>query len=343
LQTLPEFAVEAVIAWKQQTPWLLANLTGALRLLTGLGWPLIYFSAAFVHRRRTGRPLGCIRLDQEHSINIAALLASLFWMAIVLAKGTLTLLDAAILVGIYAAYLTLLGRMPASGEEGIDDLETIPRAIVLSPRRRRILLITACFAAGGVLIWFVADPFLGSLLAVAALLGIPGFISIQWFAPVISEAPEMVSTFYFARTVTRAPMALMNMVSSNINQWTLLVAMLPLVYSLSRGSISSIPFDRQQQLELLMTIGQALLGALFLVNMELAWREALTLFLLWALQLGFSAAPANAAGRMNVAVTVAYFSLAGWELLRIVTGRRRATAVFEFQRIWRLYVLKREP
>ncbi len=33
LQTLPEFAVEAVIAWKQQVPLMLANLTGALRLL----------------------------------------------------------------------------------------------------------------------------------------------------------------------------------------------------------------------------------------------------------------------------------------------------------------------
>ena len=42
LQTLPEFAVEAVLAWKQQVPLLMANLTGALRLLTGLGWPMIY-------------------------------------------------------------------------------------------------------------------------------------------------------------------------------------------------------------------------------------------------------------------------------------------------------------
>jgi Ca2+/Na+ antiporter len=36
LQTLPEFAVEAVIAWKQQKDLLLANLTGALRLLTAV-------------------------------------------------------------------------------------------------------------------------------------------------------------------------------------------------------------------------------------------------------------------------------------------------------------------
>ncbi|MGH9646296.1 MAG: hypothetical protein ACRD4E_05705 [Bryobacteraceae bacterium] len=40
LQTLPEFAVEAVLAWHQQVQYLLANLTGALQLLTGFGWPV---------------------------------------------------------------------------------------------------------------------------------------------------------------------------------------------------------------------------------------------------------------------------------------------------------------
>src|SRR5579863_10338042 len=63
MQTLPEFAVEAVLAWKQQTALLLANLTGALRLLTGLAWPMIYITAAVTHRRRTGRPLKRIQLD----------------------------------------------------------------------------------------------------------------------------------------------------------------------------------------------------------------------------------------------------------------------------------------
>ena len=64
LQTLPEFAVEAVLAWKQQTHLLVANLTGALRLLTGLGWPMIYFVAAMFYRRRHHRPLGRIRLER---------------------------------------------------------------------------------------------------------------------------------------------------------------------------------------------------------------------------------------------------------------------------------------
>ena len=347
MQTLPEFGVEAVLAWRQQTAFLLANLTGALRMLTGLGWPLIYFSAAAFHRRKTGTPLRTIRLDREHSVNVVGLFAALLYTSLILAKGSLHLFDAAILICIYAAYLFVLKRLPPASEEGIDDLETIPRAIVLSPRPLRILLITACFIVGGGLIYFGAEPFLGSLFALSTLLTIPTFLFIQWVAPFVSEFPEMLSTFYFARTVTRAPMALMNMVSSNINQWTLLTAMLPIVYSVSRGSVSSIPFDDQQKLELLMTIGQALVGMMFLVNMELEWWEATVLFALWLIQFAFSAVPAGATGalgflghRVHVWVTLAYFVWAGWEVVRLFTGARRATALLEFARIWREHVVR---
>src|SRR3982751_927330 len=73
LQTLPEFAVEAVLAWKQQVPLLLANLTGVLRLLTGLGWPMIYATAAFFYRRRHNKPLREIVLEREHCVEVIGL------------------------------------------------------------------------------------------------------------------------------------------------------------------------------------------------------------------------------------------------------------------------------
>src|SRR5579863_451399 len=73
MQTLPEFAVEAVLAWKQMTPLLLANLTGALRLLTGLAWPMIYITAAVVHRRRTGQYLRMIELTAHQSVEVIGL------------------------------------------------------------------------------------------------------------------------------------------------------------------------------------------------------------------------------------------------------------------------------
>jgi cation:H+ antiporter len=268
LQTLPEFAVEAVLAWKQQVPLLMANLTGALRLLTGLGWPMIYCTAAWFYRRRAGRPLREIRLAGEHSVEIVGLLASMLYSFLICWKGTLDLVDAGILIAIYVLYLALLSRMPPLEEEGIDDLDRIPRAIVLAPRFKRIGAIALLFLAGGALIYFAAEPFLGSLLAVSAVLGIPNFVFVQWVAPFVSEFPEKVSAFYWARTVDRAPTALMNMVSSNINQWTLLAAMLPIVYSLSRGTPAAIPLDAEQEVELLLTLGQALLGTLFLLQMR---------------------------------------------------------------------------
>ena len=329
LQTLPEFAVEAVLAWQQQVPLLMANLTGALRLLTGLGWPMIYGTAAVFHRRRYKRPLREIRLRDEHSVEVIGLLASMTWVAVVAWKRSLNLWDAAILIMVYAAYLALLQRMPSEGAEQIEDLEAVPRAIVTAPRGVRIATIAGLFVVGGGLIYLMAEPFLASLLALSAVVGVPNFVFVQWVAPFVSEFPEKVSAFYWARTVERASMALMNMVSSNINQWTLLTAMLPIVYSLSRGVPASIPLDGGQRMELLMTLGQSLLGTLFLVRMRLVWWQAAGLFLLWAAQ--FALSPSGLGRPFFVA---AYFVWAAAEAGWILAGRGRAPAFRQFGAMW---------
>jgi cation:H+ antiporter len=347
LQTLPEFAVEFVLAWRQRVDLLLANLTGALRLLTGLGWPMIYFVAAFCHRRRYGKPLRRIQLEDHHSIEVVGLFVPLVYVTFVWWKASINLIDAAVLTAIYVAYLAVLRRMPAEEAEGIDDLEAIPRAIAKARPKVRTLLIASFFVAGGLLIYVSAEPFLGSLLAISAALGVPSFIFVQWIAPLVSEFPEKVSAFYWARTVDRASMALMNMVSSNINQWTLLVAMLPVVYSISRGQVSPIPLDKQQELELLMTIAQSLVGMVFLLNMELDWWEAAALFGLWGVQFGFSPVPPGPgligfiATHIHWWVTVAYLAWAAVALLSLVTGRRHANAFRLFAEMWRRHIKTR--
>ena len=344
LQTMPEFAVEFVLAWKQRVDLLLANLTGALRLLTGLGWPMIYCVAAFFHRRRYGKPLRRIRLEDHHSIEVVGLFVPLVYMGFVWWKGTLTLVDAGVLIAIYIAYLAVLRRMPVEQAEGIDEVELVPRTLAQAPRGLRIFLISAFFVGGGALIYLSAEPFLGSLLAISAMLGVPSFVFVQWVAPLVSEFPEKVSAFYWARTVDRASMALMNMVSSNINQWTLLAAMLPIVYSISRGRLSMIPLNGQQELELLMTIGQSLIGMVFLVNMELTWWEAAALFGLWGVQFGFSPVPPGPGLAGFIAlhihrwVTAAYFVWVVAALVCMALGRRRLEAFRLFGEMWRRHI-----
>src|ERR1700741_4874952 len=79
LQTLPEFAVEAVIAWEAgkdiaKTHLAIANFTGSLRLLVGLGWPMIYFVAAAFRKE-----LIAVKLEKEHSIEIFGLLLPILY------------------------------------------------------------------------------------------------------------------------------------------------------------------------------------------------------------------------------------------------------------------------
>jgi cation:H+ antiporter len=317
LQTLPEFAVEAVLGYHQQSQYLLANLTGALRLLTGLGWPMIYLSAAMAYRAKNGGPMRKFTLPGQQSIQVVGLAGCLVYVAVIAWKGSLTLIDGVILTAIYGFYLWILRHGHTEDHEEIDDLGRIPKAIVLAPRRIRIAAIAGLFAVGGGLIFFLAEPFLSSLFALSAAVGISGFVFIQWVAPFVSEFPEFVSAFYWARSIDRAPMALMNLVSSNINQWTLLSAMLPLALSFGHGSIVPLVFDSEQRLEYIMTLGQALLGLMFLMNMEFTWWEAAGLFTLWLFQFVFSVGPSSA--EVHWGVTYAYF---GWAAVEAVRARR---------------------
>lgn len=300
LQTLPEFAVEAVIAWQagkaagdpslapavksQATALMTANLTGSLRLLVGLGWPMIYATAAIFYRRRTKERLREIRLEKEHAIEIIFLLVAIAYFAVIWLKGTLSWIDTIALSIIYFVYLYVLNKIPPQSEEKIEDLDRIPRFILRQRRAARNAIIFSMFAGGGLILYFAAHPFLESLKAIAVGLGISTFVFVQWVAPFLSEFPEKVSAFNWARRVSSAPMALMNMVSSNINQWTMLAAMLPIAYAFALGHAGTIDFDSHQELEVLMTIGQSLLGALLLANMRFTWWEAAVLFTLWAVQ-----------------------------------------------------------
>jgi cation:H+ antiporter len=297
LQTLPEFAVEAVIAWEagrepDRAHLAIANLTGAIRLLLGLGWPMIYFVYAASRPRSAagggGPRLPAIRLEREHAVEIIGLVPPLAYFAVILLKGRFSWVDAVVLVALYLGYLWVLFRNPAHGVENLGDAPAVSRWAYRQRGWRRPLAIGALFGGGGALLYVTAHPFLESMLALAGLLGVSQFVLVQWVAPFLSEFPEKVSAFYWARRVTRAPMALMNLMSSNINQWTVLAAMIPLVYGYSslrhHGVWLDFHFDEAQRLEILLTLLQSGLALLVLANMEFEWRDAAVLFVLWLVQ-----------------------------------------------------------
>jgi cation:H+ antiporter len=293
LQTLPEFAVEAVIAWEagkdpERAHLAVANLTGAIRLLLGLGWPMIYFVFAFFGRHRTTERLPSIKLHREHAIEVVGLVPPLLYFVVILLKQSLSWVDALVLLALYVAYLLVLLRTPPHSAENLADAPRVSQWAYRQRGWRRQAAIGGLFALGGFLLYVTAHPFLESMIALAALLGVSQFVLVQWVAPFLSEFPEKVSAFLWARRVTHAPMALMNMVSSNINQWTVLAAMIPLVYGYSHyrytGAWADFHFDAGQRLEILLTLLQTGLGVVILANMEFDWLDATALFVLWGVQ-----------------------------------------------------------
>lgn len=290
LQTLPEFAVEAVIAWNagkdpSQTHLAIANFTGSLRLLVGLGWPMIYFVAAAFGWKKTRRFVQ-VELEDEHSVEIFGLLLPILYFMFIWWKGTLSLWDAFPLSFFYFAYLFVLWKIPPKeeSEESLEDLGTVPRTILAMQPKARNAAIWALFIAGGAILYFSAHPFLNSMLAIATSMGVSTFVFVQWVAPFLSEFPEKLSAFYWARKVSSANVALMNMVSSNINQWSILSAMIPILFVISAGEIRPLQFDQFQRHEILLTILQSFLGFLLLLNLQLVMYEALILFVFWAIQ-----------------------------------------------------------
>jgi cation:H+ antiporter len=327
LQTLPEFAVEAVIAWEAgkdpaKVHLAIANFTGSIRLLVGLGWPLVYFVAAFFARRTGKRKTWiAITFDDEHAIEIVGLLPPLLWFTVIWWKGTLGLVDAAVLTCCYVAYLVALLRVPPrKGDvEEIGDLPAVSRWALAQGPGRRGWAIAGIFLVGGAILAVSAHAFVESMLALAMTAGVSQFVFVQWVAPFLSEFPEKLSAFNWARQITKAPMAVMNLVSSTINQWSILSALIPVIYSFSRGTPSAIVFDRHQRLEILLTILQSFLGWLLLLNLDLRAFEAGILFVFWLVQFAIP-------GTRDAMVGV-YAGWCGLEILMIAFGKRKPRAL----------------
>ena len=326
LQTLPEFAVEAVIAWEagkdpSRIHLAIANFTGSIRLLVGLGWPLVYFVAAY-YARKTGKRATwiAIEFDEEHSIEVMGMLPPLLWFGVIWWKGSIGLWDALILSICYFAYLVALLRIPPrqGDTEELDDLPAVSKWALAQGPGRRGWAIAAIFIVGGAILVISAHAFVESMLAIAVSMGVAPFVFVQWVAPFLSEFPEKLSAFNWARQITKAPMAVMNLISSTINQWSILSALLPVIYSISAGKASSIVFDKHQRLEILLTIMQSVLAWLLLLNMKLQAREAAVIFIFWLIQF---VVPSTREVMVGV--------YAGWcvlEVLLIVVGRTKVLA-----------------
>jgi cation:H+ antiporter len=312
---LPEYVVDATYAYlAAQDPayagYAVANMTGANRLLIGIAWPMVIVLGWLRFRRSV------VSLGTEHGLELVVLLAATVYAFTIPFRGAISLLDFFVLVSFFVFYIWRVARLPAEPPHLVGPAKLIGS---LSTRARRAFVaVIAIISAVGILL--VAKPFATALVATGTALGIDEFLLVQWLAPLASEAPEFVVVALFAWRGA-ATAALGTLVSSKINQWTLLVAMLPLVYSVGVGAPTPLPLDRRQQDEILLTAAQSLFAVALLLDLRLSLAGAGALCGLFIVQMIFP--------DTRGVLTVVYLVLAA---LGVAMSRRNAFRAVEWIR-----------
>lgn len=284
ISVLPEYAVDIYYAYRAgQNPdsnyvhYATANMTGANRLLVGIAWPLVATLNRWRNRERA------VSLTPANRVEVAFLLLPSLYAFVILVKNRIGLIDTAVLIGLFGAYLWRVSRLPkpeASAEEATPGLAAVLERL---PTRQQWSLMAALTLVAGTVIFLSAEPFAEAMVSSGRRLGIDEFLLIQWLAPLASEAPAVTIAVLFVLS-RRAAAGLSTMIADKINQWTLLVGMLPLAMSTGAMALSSLPLDARQHEEFFLTAAQSLFGVALLLRLRLGLGGAVSLAALFSVQ-----------------------------------------------------------
>ena len=280
IAVLPEYSVDIYFAWRAgkdatYTTFATANMTGANRLLIGVGWA----SVVVAFWMKTRRP--AIAISRDHGVEIFYLLLATAYSFVLPFKGTLSVWDAVILLSIFVFYAVAAARAHVVEPE----LEGPAELIATLRAGRRRLVTAVLFALAGITIVMAAEPFAESLLETGRHFGVEEFVLVQWLAPLASESPEFIVAILFALR-GNAGAAMGTLISSKVNQWTLLIGMLPLAFGVSAGQFGHpMQLDARQAEEILLTAAQSLFAVVVLADFRFSLLEGAAFFALFGAQM----------------------------------------------------------
>ena len=244
---MPEYMVEAVLAWdagesyrqlqvaEGEVPKAMslaaANVTGANRLLIGVGWSAVII--IFWLKQRSGFDMRGLLTLELPMLVVATLLT-----IIVAFTKMIPIWLAVVFIGVYIFYLW---RSSTQESEEPDLLGAAAMIGSFRPVYRR-LWVAGLFIYSAAIILIAAEPFVHGLRDTGASLGISEFLLIQWLAPLASESPEIIVAVLFSLRANPNG-GLTTLISSQVNQLTLLVGSIVVVFSISSGQLLSFPLD----------------------------------------------------------------------------------------------------
>jgi cation:H+ antiporter len=279
IAVLPEYAVDIYFAWTapdnpENAQFALANMTGGNRLLIGLAWPAVFFLYWFRQRKSV------LAVGEQNAVGLVFLAVATIYSFSIPLRQSLSLIDSAVLISLFLVYLALSSRSPPREAELVGPA----RAIAALPLARRWGVVVGIFVFAAGTVFAAAEPFAEGLVDSGRQLGIEEFLLVQWLAPLASEAPEFLLAAMLALR-GRAGAAMTLLISSKVNQWTLLVGSLPVAYSLSGTTLDPLPMDARQAGEVFLTAGQSIFAVAVLTSLSFNAREAGLIFVMFAVQL----------------------------------------------------------
>ncbi len=296
LAVAPEYAVDALYAWNAgqgvvgDADLAVANMTGANRILIGLGWSGIALFSIYRAKasgdvaveHNDGFLTDTVLLDRSIATEVCFLALATLWAFFVPLNGGIDILDMLILVGLYVAYIGIVIR----GDPEEEEVHVgVPAYLQKTPASVRIPSVLLLFGYSGFLIFTAVEPFAHGLEDIGVQYGIPEFFMIQWIAPLASESPELIVTAYLVNKA-RTTAAFNALISSKLNQWTLLIGTLGIVFSISQGAYGVLEFNSTQAAEIWITAAQSFFALAVLINFRISMREAVTLLVLFVSQVG---------------------------------------------------------
>ena len=284
IAVLPEYAVDFVLAWKAgadpaeaQKGLAIANMTGGNRLLIGVGWPIVFF--LFFYRTKIKE----LVVNRQRSLELVFLAVATLYVILIPLRNHVTIIDTIVLVSLFVIYMYFTSKVESEEVELVGPAKAMGQ---LSNRPRRSLVIGMLLFAAAT-IFCSAEPFAESLISVGEDFGVSQFLLIQWLAPLASESPEVLVAGMLAWR-GRAAAGMGVLISSKVNQWTLLIGTLPIAFLVSAGEFgfgSGLPLDTRQRDEIFLTAAQSAFAIAVFINLRMSRHEAIALFLLFATQL----------------------------------------------------------
>lgn len=314
IAVLPEYAVDGTLAWEAGkdisfAPFAVANMTGANRLLVGIGWSVVVF-VVFIKMRLGGSVSSVgkvsITLPATQRLDCAILFFATLYAFFIALKGSLNWYDTAVLFAIFGFYFLRVSRITAAKMAVVGPAKAIAD---ITARRKRVGLWVALMAYATCAIFLSAEPFAHGLIDVGKSFNIDEFLLVQWLAPLASEAPEFTIAIIFALRLA-AGKGLGILVSSEVNQLTLLIGTLPLLFMISHGGITAFALDGRQTHEIYLTAAQSLFAVTLLANLSLSLKEACLLAGLFLTQFFIPD------GSSRMIFTFIYLGLAALNILR---------------------------